>query len=316
MAAGLPKQSSPEIGLVFDVAWPIMHHLKDLPLLEHGRGRFTYTRFSVVDSATVTQVLMRHRSRQRRRRGDRYLQVMCCDGHSRSFSKRAEAPDEARPMTHIVLLGDSVFDNAAYVAAGQAVIDRLKGRLESAWRATLEARDGAIITDMLRQIERVPPDATHLVISIGGNDALGSSLVLDEAARSVGEAVARLADVQSEFRRDYARMLDAVLCREIPTAICTIYDGRFSDADLRRISNTALAVLNDVITREAAACGLPLLDLRVLFDQEADFANEIEPSAQGGKKLARAIVQVVAEHDFTRRRSSVYASAMGSDRLA
>lgn len=210
-------------------------------------------------------------------------------------------------MTHIILLGDSVFDNAAYVAAKEAVIDKLRGRIEPGWRATLEAEDGAIITDVLRQIERVPPDATHLVISIGGNDALGSSLVLDEPVHSVGEAVARLADVQSNFRRDYARMLDAVLRLELPTAICTIYDGRFSDPDLRSVSNTALTMLNDVITREVAARGLPLIDLRVLFDQEADFANEIEPSAEGGEKLARAVVQVTTEHDFTRPRTAVYA---------
>lgn len=32
-------------------------------------------------------------------------------------------------MTHIVLLGDSVFDNGPYVASGQEVIEMLRRRL-------------------------------------------------------------------------------------------------------------------------------------------------------------------------------------------
>jgi hypothetical protein len=102
-------------------------------------------------------------------------------------------------------------------------------------------------------------------------------------------------------------MLDDVLGLGRPTAICTIYDVRFPDPDFREVALTALTLLNDVITREAGARGLPLLDLRTLFDQDADFANPIEPSAQGGEKLARAILRVVEEHDFARPRATIFA---------
>jgi hypothetical protein len=46
-------------------------------------------------------------------------------------------------MTHIVLLGDSVFDNAAYVAGGPHVLRQLRGILPAGWRATMNALDGA-----------------------------------------------------------------------------------------------------------------------------------------------------------------------------
>jgi AraC-like DNA-binding protein len=43
------------------------------------------------------------------------------------------------PMIHIVLLGDSIFDNAAYVAGGPDVVRQLRDTLPSGWRATLNA---------------------------------------------------------------------------------------------------------------------------------------------------------------------------------
>jgi hypothetical protein len=52
---------------------------------------------------------------------------------------------------------------------------------------------------------------------------------------------------------------------------------------------------------------VPVLDLRTLLDEDADFANPIEPSAQGSEKLASAILEVVREHDFALPRSSIFA---------
>src|SRR5688572_7849286 len=47
-------------------------------------------------------------------------------------------------MNHIVLLGDSVFDNAAYVAGSPDVVRQLREIVPPGWRATLQARDGAV----------------------------------------------------------------------------------------------------------------------------------------------------------------------------
>jgi GDSL-like Lipase/Acylhydrolase family len=211
-------------------------------------------------------------------------------------------------MIHIVLLGDSVFDNASYVERRREVLEKVKSRLPPEWRATLNAQDGAVIADVRRQAERAPQDATHLVISAGGNDALRSLGVLNERVSSVVEALARLETIRRQFWRLYREMLDEVLRLGLPTAICTIYEGRFPDAQ-SRLANTGLAMLNDVITREAAARGVPVIDLRVLFDDDADFANAIEPSAQGGEKLAQVVVQLVAKHDFIGGECRLYAKA-------
>src|SRR5207253_4240109 len=91
-----------------------------------------------------------------------------------------------KAMTHLVLLGDSIFDNGAYVGSGDPdVIGQLRTILPGGWRATLNAVDGAGVADIRGQIARLPPDASHLVVSVGGNDALAEAGVLEEKTRSV-----------------------------------------------------------------------------------------------------------------------------------
>jgi hypothetical protein len=130
-------------------------------------------------------------------------------------------------------------------------------------------------------------------MSAGGNDALGASGVLGEDATSVADAVGRLADIVERFAEDYHRILDAVLALNLPTAVCTIYDANYPEP-ARRIVVTALGLFNDVITRAAFARGLPLIDLRLICNEPADYANPIEPSVQGGAKIVSAITRLIS----------------------
>jgi hypothetical protein len=210
-------------------------------------------------------------------------------------------------MQHVVLLGDSIFDNAAYVGGAPDVVRQLREALPAGWRATLAAVDGGLVADVPRQLGRIPDDASHLVVSVGGNDALGQSAILEARAGSVGEVLDRLAEIQRQFRAGYGAMLDAVLRRGLPLAVCTVYDPRYPDPERRRRATLALGVLNDVIMREAFARGLPLLDLRLICNEDSDFANPIEPSERGGRKIAAAIASLVAGQQDGRRRSEVVA---------
>ncbi len=210
-------------------------------------------------------------------------------------------------MTHVVLLGDSIFDNGVYVRRGEPdVVKQVQVRLPQGWKATLCAVDGAVTTGVERQMERVPPDASHLVVSVGGNDALRNSGILREQARSVAEVIGKFAGVQDEFARSYRAMLAKVLDRRLPTALCTIYDARFPDPREQRLVVTALSIFNDVITREAFTRRLPLIDLRLICNDPDDYANPIEPSAKGGDKIAGVIAQVVAGNSIFPR-SQVFA---------
>ena len=209
-------------------------------------------------------------------------------------------------MVHVVLLGDSVFDNGAYIAGAPDVVRQLRTHLPPGSQATLCAVDGYVTANVPGQIHRIPSGATHLIVSAGGNDALHHMPVLDETANSMAAALERLADIAASFRQDYKAMLEVVLAQGLPAAVCTIYDPRFPNYRLQRLAVTALSLFNSVILREATQAGIPVIDLRLVCDDDRDYANPIEPSAQGGDKIAAVIARLVSDHDFLRRRSEIY----------
>lgn len=198
---------------------------------------------------------------------------------------------------HVVLLGDSIFDNAAYVPGGPSVIEHLRRVLTNGWKATLLAVDGATMSSVERQLQRLPADATHLVLSVGGNDALGhSAYILSEPADSYASALAGMATLRDEFSREYGHMLAGVRATGLPLAVCTIYD---SVPGLRPAESVGLSIFNDIITRQVIAARVTLLDLRLTCNEAGDYAavSPIEPSAAGGGKIARAIHGALFDRD-------------------
>src|SRR5688572_7253109 len=96
------------------------------------------------------------------------------------------------------------------------------------WRASLAAVDGATTYDIPAQLARIARDASHLALSIGGNDALKCLPVLDQPVSVASEAFMSLRAIAVEFEFRYATVLDACLARRLPIAVCTIYNGCFS----------------------------------------------------------------------------------------
>jgi hypothetical protein len=195
---------------------------------------------------------------------------------------------------HVVLVGDSIFDNAAYVGGGPDVVAQLRAILPKGWKATLKAVDRAKTRDVADQLSGLPTDTTHVIVSAGGNDALMHQSFLEEKASSVAEVLSALATIHDEFQRDYREMLDRIFDLKRSTAICTIYDANYAEPELRKIANTGLTIFNDVITKQAAIRKMPVIDLRAIFYSPDDYANPIEPSVIGGEKIASAISQLLA----------------------
>ena len=61
---------------------------------------------------------------------------------------------------------------------------------------------------------------------------------------------------------------------------------------LQKRSVTALAIFNNIIFQEAFNFGLPVMDLRLIFNDKADYANPIEPSVVGGMKMVKIIKDI------------------------
>jgi len=201
-------------------------------------------------------------------------------------------------IRHLVLLGDSIFDNCSYVGKGQpAVIDQLKAKVkDQGWNATLVAVDGNVLSHVADQIKRVPRDATHAFISIGGNNALSYMHHLNDSVRNVGEALLVLSKIKKKFEKDYTDMLKHIIELKIPVTTCTIYNPRFDNSHQQTMCETGLSALNDVIITESTKLGIPVIDLKTIFNDPKDYANAIEPDVQGGSKIVANILYVMDHH--------------------
>lgn len=216
-------------------------------------------------------------------------------------------------MAHIALLGDSIFDNRPYVPAGTEVVAQLQERLGARHQASLLARDGSVLADVqgqLNDLHRLREAPTLLVLSCGGNDALGLVGALQAPVRTVLEATDLFAQWQAGFRSDYRAMLDPILALGIPLVVSTVYDAVPGlSAGLR----SALSLFNDVILSEAIARGIPVLDLRLVCPEPGDYStvSPIEPSAQGGGKIAAALAELLTGSGADLRRTVVHPGSRG-----
>ena len=193
----------------------------------------------------------------------------------------------------VVLLGDSVFDNQAYVEpGGRCVADHLRARLGGDWDVELRAIDGAVVTDVRSQFYGRPlPDNAHLVLSAGGNDALGHTDLLDgeAAGRPFAQVLREVYSIRQRFRAAYDKLLELVTGFDRPVWVCTVYNPAYPDAEAQRLAETGLAFFNDVIMEETHRRELPVIDLRRVCAARACFANPIEPGDLGGQRIAEAI---------------------------
>jgi hypothetical protein len=213
-------------------------------------------------------------------------------------------------MSHIVLLGDSIFDNARYVRPGPDVVAQLRESLPAGWTATLLAVDGAISAQIPDQLQGLPKDATHLLLSVGGNDALTRADILHTEVKLSSEVFLLLAKTLAAFEKSYRLAVDACLSHNLPLTVCAIYNANMShDAEFQTIVKVGVAAYNDVIVRVAVEKNLQVIDLRYVCDKPEDYANPIEPSTVGGAKIAAAILRAVSHAPTSTKGAWVFGPA-------
>jgi len=189
---------------------------------------------------------------------------------------------------HIVLLGDSTIDNGLYTGGMPDVAHHLRSVMPEG-RITSLALDGATCRTVREsQAIRIPTDATHIVLSVGGNDALPLQYLLDADVGTVGESLARLDAEITLFEDEYRRCVRGVLTHDVPVTVCTIYNGDFPE-EVRDGLKGAVRMFNDAIMKVAAHEGLPVIDLRAVCFDSRHYYNPIEPNGRGGLSIARAI---------------------------
>lgn len=212
----------------------------------------------------------------------------------------------------LVLAGDSVIDNQAYVARNEPdTHEQIQNELGAPWNVHSVARDGAITCQIYEQLARFPmKQATHLSITVGGNDALRLvGLIQSQKVVSLDRILLELAEIRAEFASEYEQMLRSIHTHYpwVKTMVSTIYYPVFPMSKEQSKAVMLLSIFNDVIISLAEIHRLPVVDLRWISTSPSHYANSIEPSALGGARIAERIATVANFHNF-KQRSVLYAS--------
>lgn len=212
----------------------------------------------------------------------------------------AVIPDLAgTAVRHIVLFGDAMGDlQRVQQERGPGGLEgRLMPNDPDPWKLTLLSADRVVRRSITTEI---PPDATHIVISIEGNRAIQSSGLLATAPGSYEEALSRLSYAADEFEREVRALIAAARTVALPTVICIMFPPHYDEPVHQRAAATALAIFNDRIIHRAADAQIGIVDLRGACTEPGDYANETQLSGAGMRKAARLIwraLQEASAHD-------------------
>lgn len=178
----------------------------------------------------------------------------------------------------IILMGDSILNNANYVSSGNSVYDILTKKLNN---IITVATDGATINDLYLQLDKITIDLnntnTYIFISAGGNDILNSSKEL------TNNDVNLLFDKYMYFLKTLRAKLDNVKIN-----ILNLYlpsNPRYQSY------KTSIEQWNKLINQYSNKIGetYNVLDLYELLRSPDDFVYDIEPSETGSNKIANLI---------------------------
>ncbi len=92
----------------------------------------------------------------------------------------------------------------------------------------------------------------------------------------------------------------------LPTVVCTLVPGQFSRPAQHRVATTALAIFNDRVVRSAVAASLSIVDLRLVCDEDADYASATLLSRTGVRKAANVIRAALYKVSRSAERTQVY----------
>jgi hypothetical protein len=192
----------------------------------------------------------------------------------------------------LVLVGDSILDNAPYTHPEPDTTAHLRRMLPD-WTVVRLAQDGAVMNDIAFQLAQLNDRVTTAVLSVGGNDAVEHIGVLERRATSSADVLADLLGIADQFSKRYESVAGSLAKYADRTILCTIYEVQLEPAHFAKLARVPLALLNDRIVRVASRLGLDVLELRTVCTEPSDFILQIEPSAQGAAKIAKAIGELM-----------------------
>jgi lysophospholipase L1-like esterase len=197
----------------------------------------------------------------------------------------SSTPSNHNMSRHLVLLGDSIFDNP------QMIHHYLRKHLQHP--VTLVARGGSVSAQIHAQIPYVPRDATHLVVSVGGNDALRIAFSLGVSITSMFQLPTRV----SAFEADYEHAVSELKRLHKPVLLVLPYNPCLPDPTMSWIARMGLPLFHNAMKRVAKKHDCAVLDLRTVINHEQPDlyapGDPIHPSREGSVRIAAAIMEAI-----------------------
>lgn len=178
----------------------------------------------------------------------------------------------------VILMGDSVLNNANYVSAGNSVYDILKKKLSKVINV---AKDGATISDLYTQLDKIPVELnntdTYIFISAGGND------ILNQRRELTSNDIRRLFDTYMDFLKALRAKLGSTKINIINLYLPS--NPRFQSY------KASIDQWNQLIKQNSNKIGemYNIVDFHSLLTSPDDFVYDIEPSESASNKIANLI---------------------------
>ena len=194
------------------------------------------------------------------------------------FSKQNRIESFSTKET-IILLGDSVFKNNLYVSNEYSIESILTRELPNFQN---QSQDGAMIVDLYSQMEKIPNSLnnknTLIFISCGGNDIL-DYYYHNEISNNFLE----------ELFNKYSNFIDS-LCVKMNECKIILLDIYYPQNVNYRKFYKLISVWNQKLNKFAVSKDLQVICISEIIVHENDFIYDIEPSQEGGQKIAQLII--------------------------
>ena len=194
--------------------------------------------------------------------------------------------NNSQKSQNVVLIGDSMLNNSAFVEQGQSVADILSNQL--AGKATVYnfAKDGATIADCYSQLDKISSNLnnsnTTIFVSCGGNNILNSRSPTDS------NYITNLFGQYSELLKSVKVVASNTNADIYVLNLYTPTSGHYTSY------HSAIDQWNQLLDDNASSLGYTVVKTSSLLTVDEDFTYGIEPSYKGGKKLVSKLVNSVS----------------------
>jgi lysophospholipase L1-like esterase len=186
----------------------------------------------------------------------------------------------------IILLGDSILKNNPYVSDGKSIEDILSEKSNK--KILNYAIDHAKIADVYSQLSQIPLDLnsqnTSIFLSAGGNDIL--TYYVDQE-----NDITNTSQLTTLFE-SYIKLIKSIQMR-LPKAKLFLIDIYFPYNDNYKKYHSIISEWNEMIYKYANNSEnniTGIIRVSSFISHYQDFSFGIEPSSQGGKKIADSIL--------------------------